>query len=131
MLLYNESTHYHTERDADMDIRTLRLNEAFSASGMTQTELCNKTGITKGAISSFLSGRYFPKQKSLEALADALNVSIPYLMGYGDMEEADRNEAILMEKIKKLSPRSRFVLDGIIDTLLEGDRNGDKDTRKE
>jgi transcriptional regulator with XRE-family HTH domain len=115
-----------------MDIRTLRLNEAFNASGMTQTELCAKTGITKGAISSFLSGRYFPKQKSLESLADALNVSIPYLMGYDEMEENDQAEAMLLEKVRKLSPQSRFVLDGIIDTLLEGDRNnGDKNNKQD
>lgn len=114
-----------------MDIRTKRLNAAFIASGMTQTELCNRTGITKGAISSFLSGRYYPKQKSLEVLADALNVSIPYLMGYSEMEENDQSEIILLEKIRKLTPQSRFVLDGIIDTLLEGDRNGNKDTGKE
>lgn len=110
-----------------MDIRTQRLNAAFIASGMTQTELCNKTGITKGAISSYLSGTYFPKQRSLEALADALNVSIPYLMGYDEMNENEQEEAILLEKIRKLSPASRFVLDGIIDTLLKGDENVNKD----
>lgn len=65
-----------------MDIRTKRLVDAFNATGMTQTELCNKTGITKGALSSYLSGRYFPKQRALESLSRALNVSIPYLMGH-------------------------------------------------
>ena len=65
-----------TEGGTDMDIRTQRLNKAFYASGLTQTELCEKTGLTKGAISSYLSGRYFPKQKTTEALAKALNVSV-------------------------------------------------------
>lgn len=69
-----------------MDIRTQRLNEAFNASGLTQTELCERTGLTKGAISSYLSGRYFPKQKTIERLANALNVSIPYLMGYAEAD---------------------------------------------
>lgn len=64
-----------------MDIRTKRLIEAFEASSLTQTEICEKTGINKGAMSSYLSGRYFPKQKSLEKLASALNVKISYLMG--------------------------------------------------
>jgi transcriptional regulator with XRE-family HTH domain len=115
-----------------MDIRTQRLNEAFSASGLTQTELCNRTGINKGALSCYLSGQYFPKQKAIEALANALNVSINFLMGYEEeMEEDKQAEAVLLEKVRKLSPQSRFVLDGIIDTLLEGDRNGNKDTRKE
>ena len=109
-----------------MDIRTQRLNEAFSASGMTQTELCKKTGITKGAMSSYLSGRYFPKQRAIEALADALNVSIPYLMGYDEAvisEDGIRTDyladGILIEKVRKLSPSSRMILDSIVDTLLE------------
>ena len=110
-----------------MDIRTQRLNEAFTASGMSQTELCNKTGITKGAMSSYLSGRYFPKQRTIELLANALNVSIPYLMGYEDIVMDENgivmdyliDEKILLEKIRKLSPSSRYLLESIVDTMLE------------
>lgn len=111
-----------------MDIRTARLNDAFRASGMTQTELCKKTGINKGAMSSYLSGRYFPKQRAIESLADALNVSIPYLMGYDEVattEGADADylvDGILIEKIRKLSPSSRTLLDSIVDTLLKEER---------
>ena len=108
-----------------MDIRTQRLNEAFNASGMTQTELCKKTGINKGAMSSYLSGRYFPKQKSIELLSAALNVSILYLMGYdeeivaGDGVAADYlSDGMLIEKVKKLPPSSRALLDTIIDAML-------------
>ena len=71
-----------------MDIRVTRLNEAFRASGLTQTELCEKTGINKGALSSYLSGRYFPKQRSLELLSNALHVSISYLMGHEEASSA-------------------------------------------
>ena len=110
-----------------MDIRTKRLNEAFEASGLTQTELCNKTGITKGAMSSYLSGRYFPKQRTIELLADALNVSITYLMGYEDIVMDENGivmdyiaeDKILLEKIKKLPPSSRKLLNSILDTMLE------------
>ena len=64
-----------------MDIRTQRLIVAFRNSGMTQKEICEKTGINPGALSSYLSGRYFPKQKALEALSNILSVPIDYLMG--------------------------------------------------
>lgn len=111
---------------SDMDIRTQRLNEAFRASGLTQAELCKKTGITKGAMSSYLSGRYFPKQRAIESLADALNVSIPYLMGYDEMVISEDgiqtdylSDGILIEKVRKLPPSSRMLLDSIIDTMLE------------
>lgn len=114
-----------------MDIRTQRLNEAFNASGLTQTELCEKTGITKGAISSYLSGRYFPKQKTIELLANALNVSIPYLMGYeettvdenGIVVDYTVDEAMLIEKVRKLSPSKRILLESVLEQFLEGSTN--------
>jgi transcriptional regulator with XRE-family HTH domain len=65
-----------------MNIKTDRLNAAFQASGLSQAELCKKTGITKGALSSYLSGRYYPKQQALDKLAQVLHVSVPYLMGF-------------------------------------------------
>jgi len=124
-----------------MDIRTQRLNEAFNASGMTQTELCEKTGITKGALSSYLSGRYFPKQKAIEALANALNVPIAYLMGYGDLkvmgnviidfEDITLLDDIMAYKIRKLSEPKKKVLNNIIDLFLEEEEDGDKNTGKE
>ena len=113
----------------NMDIRIQRLNEAFRASGMTQAELCKKTGITKGAMSSYLSGRYLPKQKAIEALADALHVSIPYLMGYDEAVISEEGmqtdylvDGVLIEKVRKLSPSSRILLDSIVDTLLEQEK---------
>lgn len=124
--MYNIVTHFYVYTVSIMDIRVQRLNEAFSASGLTQAELCKKTGITKGAMSSYLSGRYFPKQRAIEALADALNVSIPYLMGYDEMVISEDgiqtdylSDGVLIEKVKKLSPSSRMLLDSIIDTMLE------------
>ena len=84
-----------------MDIRTERLIEAFTNSGLSQTELCNKTGINKGAMSSYLSGRYFPKQQALEKLATALHVSIFYLMGFNDSSSSsgsDQADTLFIEK---------------------------------
>ena len=75
-----------------MDIRTERLNKAFKASGLSQSELCDKADINKGALSSYLSGRYFPKQVALEKLSSVLNVSISYLMGF-DVSTPEANNS--------------------------------------
>lgn len=58
-----------------------RLKEAMRIRDMKQVDLLARTGINKGAMSSYLSGRYEPKQKNLHALARALNVSEAWLMG--------------------------------------------------
>lgn len=76
-----------------MDIRTNRLNKAFKASGLSQSELCDKADINKGALSSYLSGRYFPKQIALEKLSSALNVSISYLMGFDTDDTTDKRDS--------------------------------------
>ena len=49
---------------------------------MCFTELVEKTGIDKGQMSSYLAGRYKPKQKNLSLIAEALNVDEAWLMGY-------------------------------------------------
>ncbi len=75
-----------------MDIRTERLKKAFADSGLNQTEVCEKTGINKGALSSYLSGRYFPKQKTLVKLSELFNVPIKYLMGLDSMNASLNNK---------------------------------------
>jgi len=59
-----------------------RLREALEASGKKQSDLARETGLDKGAISSYLSGKYEPKQKAIGLLARELNVSEMWLWGY-------------------------------------------------
>lgn len=64
-----------------MPIR-FRIKEAMDNRGIKQAELARKTGISKGTISGYLSGRYIPRQNSIYLLAQALNVEIEWLMGF-------------------------------------------------
>lgn len=92
-----------------MDIRTKRLRNVFEKSGLTQTEVCEKTGINKGALSSYLSGRYFPKQKTIDKLSKVFNVSINYLMGF-EPEHSQRVDAPDLAGITNISfPASRPI----------------------
>lgn len=59
-----------------------RIKEALSIRNMKQSELVEKTGIDKGQMSSYLSGRYKPKQENLYLMAEALSVDEAWLMGY-------------------------------------------------
>lgn len=92
-----------------MDIRTKRLRSVFEKSGLTQTEVCEKTGINKGALSSYLSGRYFPKQKTIDKLSKVFNVSINYLMGF-EPEHSQRVDDPDLAGITNISfPASRPI----------------------
>lgn len=58
-----------------------RIKEGMKLRNLRQTDLCQRTGITKGAMSSYISGRYVPKQNNIYLIAKALNVSEAWLMG--------------------------------------------------
>lgn len=59
-----------------------RLKEAMEIREIKQAELVEKTGIDKGQMSSYLSGKYKPKQGNLERIAKALFVDEAWLMGF-------------------------------------------------
>ena len=59
-----------------------RLREALNNAGMKQADLVRETGLDRGAISSYLSGKYEPKQRALGLLARALDVDEFWLGGY-------------------------------------------------
>lgn len=59
-----------------------RITEALNIRGMKQADLCAKTGIPKSAISQYVSGAFEPKQDRLMLIAQALEVSPVWLMGF-------------------------------------------------
>ena len=59
-----------------------RLREAMAEAGKKQIDLVNETGLQRSAISRYLSGEYEPKQKAINKLAIALNVSEMWLWGF-------------------------------------------------
>lgn len=73
----------------EQDITTQRLEAAFSSAGISQAELSRRSGIDRGSISLYLSGRYCPKADKLLRLAEALNVSPQWLSGAADDPHPD------------------------------------------
>jgi transcriptional regulator with XRE-family HTH domain len=84
-----------------------RLKQAMQASGKKQADLVRETGLDRGSISSYLSGKYEPKQKALYKLAKALNVSEAWLLGFEvpmhRTEEQKKNDQLaqLVGKMRK------------------------------
>lgn len=58
-----------------------RIKKGMAVRGLRQTDIIEKTGINKGALSSYISGRYEPKQNNIYLIAKALNVNEAWLMG--------------------------------------------------
>lgn len=88
------------EKYAKVSKISVRLREAMDAAGKKQIDLVRETGIDKGSISNYLSGRYEPKSDALNELSHALGVSVMWLCGY-DVQMTKHEE--LLAYIKSLS----------------------------
>ena len=102
-----------------------RLKEALTKSNMRQAELSRRTGLDKGTISNYLSGRYEPKSDAINKMAIALNVSEMWLWGYDiPMERKEKNspdKTMLTEGEKKwlelyhqISDESKVILTNMV-----------------
>lgn len=59
-----------------------RLREALVRSGKKQADLVRATGLDRGSVSSYLAGKYEPKQMAVYKMAAALDVAEMWLLGY-------------------------------------------------
>ena len=59
-----------------------RLSEAMAARGVRAVDLVDSTGIPKGTMSYYMSGKTEPKADRLYKLAQVLDVSEAWLLGY-------------------------------------------------
>ena len=84
-----------------------RLRHALRNANMKQTELSAKTGLDKGSISCYLSGKYEPKSDAINKMAIALNVNEMWLWGYDVPMEREKKTP---EKLQ-LSEGEEMLLD--------------------
>lgn len=90
----------------DKDIVSKRISIALNQSPFSQADIVKKTGINKGALSSYLTGRYIPKQSNIYKLAEILDVSPAWLMGFDVPMHEPRRDILgteLENIFKKLS----------------------------
>lgn len=57
-----------------------RLQKSLSASGLTASELSDRTGISEANLSNYINGKYIAKQDKCFLIAKALNVDPGWLM---------------------------------------------------
>lgn len=77
-----------------MDTIARRLQMALDIRNMKQSDLVETTGIGKSSISTYLSGKYEPKQRNIYKMTKALNINEAWLMG----------EDVPMERDEKSKP---------------------------
>ena len=76
-----------------------RLQEAMRLARIKQADLARLSGISKGGISNYVTGRYEPKSDIISKLASALNCSEMWLWGY----DVPRDRPVEQRKSDKIS----------------------------
>ena len=76
---------------------------ALDERNMLSVELARRSGINKGTISRYLRGEVIPKQNAIGAMAEALNVSPAWLMGYDLTMDGKKKVEIDISKLTELN----------------------------
>ena len=114
-----------------------RIRAAMTRANKKQIDIVRETGIDKGALSSYLKGKYEPKQDVIYKLAKALDVSEMWLWGYDcPMERpatqknndaltdivvrlrTDNEFATFFKKVDQLNPEQFASVMQVVDTFL-------------
>lgn len=79
-----------------------RLQEAIKRSGLSQSEVAKRSGISRGSITDYIKGRYEAKQDKVYDLAKVLGVRSEWLMGY-NVEPVKPIKSVNINKIPVVS----------------------------
>lgn len=88
-----------------------RLQQALDRKNWKAVDLVERTGVPKGAVSYYLSGRSKPKADRLYLIAQALDVSEAWLLGYDvamDRTDDQKKNDQLAKLIVRLRSDERF-----------------------
>lgn len=85
------------------------LKAAMAAKNISQAELADISGISKSGISQYLSGKYQPKGKIINKLAEALGCSAAYLMSDDEGDAPEGSNVSVEQAAKMLGKSKQFV----------------------
>lgn len=103
-----------------------RLKQGMKEKGLKAADLSRMSGVSESMISSYRSGRFEATQTNLQKLAETLDVSIPWLMGYdvpmgyyslpAPRHKVDRIAA----KLERLTESQLDIIEQITENFLGG-----------
>ena len=106
-----------------------RLREALTKANMKQADLVRATGIDKGSIHHYLTGKYEPKADPLNKMAIALNVNEMWLWGYDvpmerkketpDELKLTEGEEMLLELFRRVPVESQPMVLDVLKAVLK------------
>lgn len=93
-----------------------RINIALARRNMKQIELAEKTGLSRGQISGYLSGVCKPKNDKLYLISVVLNVNPMWLMGF-NVPISDEDSPLRTKIIDKINNLESEELEKVLQML--------------
>ena len=119
------------ETQEEKESRIERFKALREEKGISQQKLAEKIHTNQQNIHRYENGFYEPDIATLKLLADYFETSVDYLVGHTDIRhkietvqpfELNNDEAILIEKYRRLKSNARNSVMNMMDTLLEQDQ---------
>lgn len=95
-----------------------KIKELREKSGMTQTELADKVGVSKSVVSAYEKGIRNPSNKTLELIADIFGVSMPSFFEKGHWQQ----EAITVN-ISDLTAEQQKIIFSLINEFKKNNQS--------
>lgn len=97
-----------------------RLNASMKARNMKQSDLVERTNLSKQRVSQYVNGKFEAKQQAVYTLAQVLDVSEAWLMGYDvPMEKVQVTTNTINEGEEEYNPKCRLAKETPVCELIE------------
>lgn len=94
------------------------ISDTREAKGWNQSELADKSGVSRVMIGKYERGEAVPSIDAAKKIADALEVTLDYLVGEGANAKLDKKTVKRLHDIELLEEPKRNVLFDLIDTYI-------------
>jgi transcriptional regulator with XRE-family HTH domain len=94
------------------------ISDLREAKGWNQSELADKSGVSRVMIGKYERGEAVPSIDAAKKIADALDVTLDYLVGVGTNAKIDKKTLKRFQDIELLEDNKRAVLFDLIDTYI-------------
>ena len=92
--------------------------DARDAKAWSQTDLADASGVSRVMIGKYERGEAVPSLDAAKKIADALEVSLDYLVGEGVNNKFDKKTLKRLQEIELIEEPKKTVLFDLIDTYI-------------
>ena len=100
-----------------------RIQEARKRAGLTQKELAQRLGLATGTIQQYELNKRQPRTEQLREIADALDVTLGYLLGYESIQSSNLIKAVKNRDAREIENILGLEQGSVVSVFSRRERN--------